>query len=214
MPDGSIDYTNLLDYGKKELEKVDAILGDTKSYIDFIPYIPYRELPEYCSRAKCGVLASLYEGKNRFINEAQSSNLPVIVFADFNKYVRGGTPVFMGNSGEYVPEFTPEALADTIHHVIMNPKDYAPRKNYLKYNGRKNFVKKMVNCIPYYLQNIPNIGDGDILKNRWVNEACLDNYGVPYEEFLYDKVFSWCNIAGLGSILATMEKYKDKFLHD
>ena len=201
--DGSLDYSQTGDYVKNELIKVDEILGNTKDYIDFIPYVAYRDLPKYFSEAKCGVLASLIEGKNRYISEALSCDMPIIVFKQFNQFSRGNYPIFFGeNSGEYAPEFTAESLADTIHKVLMNLDNYTPRKNYLLYRGRKNFIKTVVTEIPYYKENIPNFNNGNLFDNLWINSACMDNYGISYKDFLYDKL---ANLSYIGSFKTTLE---------
>lgn len=209
--DGSLDYSKLTDYGKNELKKVDEILGDTKKYIKFYPYIEYKHLPHYYTSAKCCVLGSLMEGKNRFISEAMSCNTPVIVFKDFNKYVRGDFPVFFGNSGEYVPEFSPESLADTIHKVIMNQQAYEPRKNYLMHYGRKNFVNKMIDAMPYYRENVPDYIEGKIHDNLWVDLACYDNYQVSFHDFLYGKLPSMSHVIGIKDIETLFKRYYKKF---
>ncbi len=209
--DGSLDYSGVIDYSKNVLKEVDAILGDTKSYIDFYPYLDYYKLPEYYSAAKCGVLASLIEGKNRFINECISCDTPIIVFKDLNKFSRGESPVFFGNCGECAPEFTPESLADTIHKVLSNPSAYEPRKNYLKYNGRRNFINTCLWEIPYYRENLPEFAAGDALNNEWLNRACIDNYETDYESFLYDKKFNISNIVGLETIRTLLQYYYAKF---
>ena len=209
--DGSLDYSNLIDYGKNELKKVDEILGNTKKYIDFYPYIDYKDLSLVYSSAKCAVLGSLIEGKNRFISEAQSCDTPIIVFKDFNKYVRGDFPVFFGNSGEYVPEFTPESLADTIHKVITNPQNYEPRKNYLEHYGRKNFVNIMADANPYYAQNLPDYEKGRFFENKWYDLACWQNYQVSYYDFLYGRKIPYFHVAGLKDIEALIKSYYNMF---
>ena len=210
--DGSIDYSDLGDYSKNELIKVDKILGNTKDYVDFIPYITYWDLPKYFSMSKCGVLASLIEGKCRFLYEALSSDMPMIVFKQYNQFSRGGYPIFFGqNSGEYAPLFTAESLADTIHKVLLNLYTYTPRKNYLQYRGRKNFIKTVATEIPYYRENIPNFNDGNLFENQWINEACMDNYGVLYQDFLYDKLCNWSNVASLEATLELVNSYLKKF---
>ena len=209
--DGSLDYSQVEDYGKNELIKVDEILGDTKKYIDFYPFIEYKDLSRFYSSSKCAVLGSLIEGKNRFISEALSCDTPIIVFKDFNKYTRGDFPVFFGNSGEYVPEFTPESLADTIHKVITNPQNYEPRKNYLEHYGRKNFVNIMADANPYYAQNIPGYEKGRFFENVWYDMACWDNYQVSYHDFLYGKKVPWQHVAGVKDIEALIKLYYNFF---
>lgn len=209
--DGSLDYSQLSDYGKNELIKVDEILGDTKKYIDFYPYIEYKDLSTFYSSAKCAVLCSLIEGKNRFISEAQSCDTPIIVFKDFNKYSRGDFPVFFGNSGEYVPEFSPECLADVIHKVITNPQNYEPRKNYLEHYGRRNFVNIIADSNPYYERNIPGYEKGRFFENKWFDLACWDNYQSSYYDFLYDRKVPIQNVTGIKNIENVIKFYYNLF---
>lgn len=209
--DGTFDYSNVEDYGKNQLKKVDEILGDTKKYIDFYPYIEYRDLPKYYSAAKCGVLGSLIEGKNRFISECLSCDTPIIVFKDFNKYSRGDYPVFFGNSGEYVPEFTPESLADTIHKVINNQENYEPRRNYLKHYGRRNFVNIIADANPYYRENLPDYEQGRFFENVWYDLACWDNYLVSFHDFLYGRMVPFQHVVGIDNIDRMIKSYYEKF---
>ena len=211
LDDGTLDYSGVIEYAKGPLREVDEILGDTKKYIDFIPYIKYYDLPKYYTAAKCGVLGSLIEGKNRFLSECRSCDCPVIVFKDFNKYTRGDYPVFFGNSGEYVPEFSSESLADTIHKVISHPENYEARKNYLKYNGRTNFVNIMVDSLPYYRENIPDYEPGKIHENLWVDLACYDNYQVGFRDFLYGKKIPLSHVVGIEDIKKLLSAYYTKF---
>ena len=212
LDDGTMDYQNVRFDAKAELDKVGEILGgDIKKYIDFYPYIDYKDLPKFYSSAKCCVLASLMEGKNRFLSEAMSCNTPVIVFRDFNKYARGDYPIFFENSGEYVEEFSPVALADAIHKVIFNQNSYEPRKNYLKYSGRKNFINKITDEIPYFAQNIPEFEKGRIHDNVWVDLACQINYQLSYHDFLYGKNPAISFVRGMDAISSLIEFYYSRF---
>lgn len=210
--DGSLDYSKMEDYGKKQLQYVDQIFDNrTKDYIDFYPFIEYKHLSKYYSAAKCCVLGSLIEGKNRFISEAQSCNTPIVVFKDFNKYARGKFPIFFGNSGEYVPKFTPESLADTIHKVITHPQDYSPRKNYVAHYGRKNFIDIIADANPYYAKNLPEYEKGRIHDNLWLDLACFDNYQVSYHDFLYDKKVNISHVVGWPNVENLIKYYYQKF---
>lgn len=209
--DGSLDYSNMVDYGKNELKKVDEILGDTKEYIQFEPFIEYRDLAKYYSASRCCVLGSLIEGKNRFISEALSCDVPVVVFKDFNKYSRGDFPVFFGNSGEYAPEFSPESLADTIHKVLSNPQNYEPRKNYLMHYGRRNFVKTLIDSLPYYKENLPDYEKGRFFDNVWFDLACWENYQISLVDLLYNKRSSIMHVVGLNNVVNLIKYYYQKF---
>lgn len=162
--------------GKEELDK----------YIEILNYIPYGEkLCTYYSRAKVDILTSIYEGKNRSIHEANLCNTPVIVFKDFNKYIRGNDKAFPDNAGLYAPEFTPESMADTIHQALNNLDKFTPRESYMKVNGRMNFLNKCIDSIPYYRENIPNYIPGNIEANEWFSEAIFDNYELTPMFFTY-----------------------------
>lgn len=212
LPDGTMDYSDIRYDAKAQLDKVKEILGgDVKKYIDFYPYIEYKDLAKYYSSSKCCVLASLMEGKNRFLSESMSCNTPVIVFKDFNKYARGDYPVFFENSGEYVEEFSPEALADTIYKVITNQRKYEPRKNYLKYSGRKNFINTITDTIPYFRENIPDFEEHRIHDNVWVDLACQINYQLGYHDFLYGKNPAVSHVRGMDAISSLIKFYYSRF---
>ncbi|MBQ4646971.1 MAG: glycosyltransferase [Candidatus Gastranaerophilales bacterium] len=209
--DKTIDISKLRFDAREQLKKVMEILGDYTKYIEFFSFIDYKDLPTYYTGARCSVLASLLEGKNRFISEAMSCNTPVIVFKDFNKYSRGDYPVFFGNSGEYVPEFSPESLADTIHKVINNPDKYEPRKNYLIHNGRRNFVNTIIDSIPYYKENLPDYEKGQIEKNIWVDLAMQHNYQLSTYDFIYGKNGAIQHVRGMDAIEKLIKFFYSRF---
>lgn len=212
LEDGTFDYSGVRWDAKAELDKVKEILGgDIKKYIDFYDYIDYKDLPKEYSSAKCCVLSTLLEGKNRFISEAMSCDTPVIVFKDFNKYARGDYPIFFENSGEYIPEFTPEAMADTIHKVINNPNDYEPRKNYLKYSGRTNFLNTCIDMIPYYKYALPEYQKGKIMENIWVDLAMQSNYQLSTYDFLYGRNTAIQHFKGMKAIDGILKFYFSRF---
>ena len=209
--DKTLDYSRLRSDAQHQLKQVEAILGDVRKYIEFVPTISYEQLPKYYTSAKCCVLASLLEGKNRFISEAMACDTPVVVFKDFNKYSRGDYPIFFENSGEYAVEFTPEALCDAIRKVILNPGRYEPRKNYLKYSGRKNFLNLCIDSNPYYKFNLPDYQKGRILDNIWVNEAMQKNYQLSTYDFLYGRNPAIQKIKGMKNITSIIEFFYSRF---
>lgn len=209
--DGSLDYTALTPYAREQLQQVDTVLGDTKSYIDFIPYINYRELPKYYSAARCGVLGSLIEGKNRFLHEGMCCDMPVIAFRQFNQFTRGTDETIYPQCGEYIPEFTPQSVAETIHFVLNNPQKYHPRETYLHYGGRKTFMRRVLDEIPYYHQRLPRYGKEDLFENTFLNRTCQRLYGVDYRAFLYDECCRFSNIAGLNHIATCLKEYCNLF---
>ncbi len=179
-----------LDFEQEELRKMrEALDGNIANYIEIKDHVDYGDMPKLYSSAKLVVLPSLLEGKNRVLQEAMACNTAVIAFKDLNKYSRGNSPIFYGGteSGLLVPEFTPEALADTIHWGIINNASFKPRRNYLKYCGRLNFVNKLVDSIPYFKENLPEYTPGALEKNAWVDLAMQDNYQLSFIDFLYGK---------------------------
>ena len=210
--DGSIDLSGEKDKKKVDImNEVNNILdGKMCEYINFEPYIT-DDLPKVYTSARCTVLASLIEGKNRCIFESLSCNTPVVIFRDHNKWARGNYPIFFGNSGEYALEFTPESLAEAIHKVITNPQKYEPRKNYLMHSGRKNFINICTDRIPYYKENIPDFESGRFHDNLWVDLACQQNYQISYHDFLYGKKVNIQHVRGLNDIDKLVKFYYARF---
>lgn len=210
--DGSINYKTVDKNGIPELKKVDEILNNnTPAYIEFVPVVAYKDLRTYFGMSKCAVLASICEGKNRFIHEAMAGNTPVVVFKDYNKFIRGKTPAIYLKSGEYAPQFTPESLADTVHKVILNQNKYTPRKSYLEKNGRINFIKKICEYMPYYKDKVYKLEDNDLVHNKFFNKLMQYNYGITLEEFIYDKEPMLCGAAGKENILEVLKGYSSQF---
>ncbi len=209
-PDGTIDYSKLRKDHAGQLDLVKEILKDLYPSVEFFPFVKYSEMPKIYSMSKCIVLASLIEGKNRAITEAQSCNTPVVAFRQHNQWARGKHPIFYGNSGELAENFTPESLADAIHKVITNSDLYEPRKNFLLHSGRRNFVNILLDSIPYYRENIPEFKQGRIFDNVWVNLALWDNYATSYYDFLYRNKNSMTNRRGLESIKDVVDFYLNK----
>ncbi len=205
--DGSLDYSKEKEGTQKQLKMVEEILKEDIKKVEFIPWLDQAELIKYYTRARCTVLASLIEGKNRSINESMSCDTPVILFKAHNQWARGNHPLFFSNSGELVEKFSPEALCDTIDKVIFNQNKYEPRKNYLIYNGRKNFVNKLANYIPYYRENLPNFNPRSFASNLWIDLACQNNYQIGYYDFLYGKNPAIFHVRGIKAI----EKLADFF---
>ncbi len=210
--DGRIDISSLSDYEKGVFQKVDEILGgQIFSYIQLVPTIPYAELTKYFSMSKCAVLASICEGKNRFIHEAMSANTPIVIFKDYNKFIRGTSPAIYPKAGEYAKEFTPESLAETIHKVLVNQHKYTPRKSYLEHNGRTHFIKTVVEHMPYYQKQVPGLKDNDLVHNKFFNYLMKFNYGITLEEFIYDKEPMLMGATGRDSILEVLKGYMGQF---
>lgn len=209
--DSTVNISKLRNDAQSQMKQVIDILGDYTKYIQFYSFIDYKDLPRFYTAAKCCVLCTLLEGKNRFISEAMSCDTPVIVFKDFNKYTRGDYPIFFGNSGEYVPEFSPESLADTIHKVINNPQNYRPRKNYLMHSGRKNFVNTIIDSIPYYSQNMRRYEKGKIQDNLWVDLAMQENYQLSTYDFIYGRNPAIQHVRGITAIEKLVKFFYSRF---
>lgn len=211
ITDDGIDYSLLPDYERQQLDMVCAILKPASKYITFRSYLDKKELTKVYSSAKCTALTSLIEGKNRSINESLSCDTPVVLFKDHNKWARGGYPVFPKKCGELAEKYTPESFADAIHKIINNPQNYECRKQYLTYNGRKNFIDTLVSYIPYYKKNIPDYNKTKFHENIWVDLACQKNYQLGYLEFLYDRNSVISHVRGINDIKSLMEFYYSRF---
>ena len=112
------------------LDKLIAEVGSEEElykYIEIIGRVGHgAELSSYYTRSRMVVLTSIYEGKNRTINEAISCNTPVVVFKDLSKYTRGDDDAFPQNAGLYVPEFSAESLTDTMQEALENIDKFTP----------------------------------------------------------------------------------------
>ena len=179
---------NASETARKIFNDIEKRFGDINNYVTLINKVEYKDMRKYYSRAKFTVLTSLIEGKNRTLQESMSCNTPVIVFKDHNKWARGGHPLFYENSGLEVPVFSAESLADTFYDGLTNYEGrFFPRRNYLKNNGRMNFINKCIDSIPYFRENLPEYRAGRIQDNLWVNLAMQDNYQQSFYDFLYGR---------------------------
>ena len=173
---------------KDILNEIKQQYGDITNYVTLLDLIEYHKMSEIYSRAKFTVLTSLIEGKNRTIQESMSCNTPVIVFKDHNKWARGPHELFYKDSGLYVPAFSAEALADTMYDGLTNYEGrFFPRRNYLKNNGRMNFVNTCVDSIPYFKDNLPEYQEGRIQDNLWLDLAMQANYQISFHDFVYGR---------------------------
>lgn len=169
-----------------ELEEIAGGENRLKDYVNIEGFVPYgAPLNLLYSRAKLFVLTSIYEGKNRSINEANLCNTPVVVFKDLSKYTRGKDKAFPDGAGLYAPEFSVESLCDTIHNALTNLDKFTPRRSYLRENGRLNFLNKCIDSIPYYRENLPEYVPGRIQDNLWLDLAMQANYQLSFNQFLY-----------------------------
>lgn len=147
--------------------------------------IPHdKTLFKYYSRAKCCILTSVFEGKNRMIYESLYCNTPVIVFKDLCKYTRGTNPIMPENCGLYA-DFTPESLSDKIKDLLDSYGTFSPSQIFRKQHGRLIAANEMIKRIQYYQENLPNIEKSSLEENSWLNRAMLENYQLSYTDFLY-----------------------------
>ena len=200
-----------LDDGEKDqLRQIESILIHPHDYIHFAGHVDhFRSLPEYYSRSKVCVLASLVEGKNRSIHEAMSCNTPVICFHEFNEHIRRGNPVIPEGAGLYAT-YAPESLADTIHSAIENPDQFKPRKGFLQAFGRRRLLNTCVEKIPYFAQAIPGYVSGQAYSNLWLDMAIQHSYQVGLHDFLYGRTIGISQVRGLEAIGKAVEFYSSR----
>lgn len=194
-----------------EMRKIEDVLVHPSDYMKIIPWMDYNNIPDYYSRAKATLIGSLLEGKNRALHEAMCCDSPVICFSDFNKYKRGSEPAFPEGAGMYIPEFSAESMADTIHHVLQNQNKFQPRKKYLEQYGRKNFFSKCIDAFTYYEHAIPDYQRGQHYNNLWLDLAIQENYQISLNDFIYDKnaALSWAQ--GLEKAGACLDFYVSRY---
>jgi glycosyltransferase involved in cell wall biosynthesis len=166
--------------------EVESILVHPMDYLTFYSrFIPNEEMSGLYSRAKLVILGSLLEGKNRAIHEAMLCNTPIIVFKEFNQYIRGNTDVFPPGAGMYAP-FDPEGWADTVYTALNHLGEFHPRKHYLSgFSGRKKSFNLCLNALSYYQENLPDFEPSDHTKNLWLDTAMLYNYQLSLKEFMH-----------------------------
>lgn len=194
-----------------QMAEVAGSIENLKRYVDFVGHVNYgSELSTYYSRAKCIVLTSIFEGKNRMINEALCCNVPVVVFKDLCNYTRGDDEIFPDNAGVFAESFTPESLADAMHYTVENYTKFTPRRSYLKKGGRINFVNECIDSIPYYRDNLPEYVPGRIQDNLWVNLAVQANYQMSLNDFIYGRNLFFQHVKVNEQFYRTMDFYCQK----
>jgi glycosyltransferase involved in cell wall biosynthesis len=172
-------------YARDQLAALNRILGRFEDYIDLYGYVDHWEdLPRFYSRAGMYVLGSLIEGKNRGINEALSCDVPVLHFREFNQFARQGDSVLPENAGQSAA-FDPESMADAMHLIRENAGAFSPRLAYLSRYGRRNFLNRCLDSIPYYRGALPGFIPGQHAQNPWIDAGLFDNYGKSLDSFLY-----------------------------
>jgi hypothetical protein len=175
-------------YARDQLAAVKSILGKIEDYVDLIGYVNHwTELPKFYSRSKVFVLGSLIEGKNQF--------------------ARQGHPIASHEAGVCCA-FDPEALADTIHLVLENPKAFSPRLSYLKQNGRRNFLNQCLDSIPYYRDTLPGFIPGQHAQNQWIDAAIHCSYGMDLNTFLYRPGPALARAWGITNIKHLADQYE------
>lgn len=169
----------------REMAAAAGGLEKLKQYITFIGEVAHdKPLWEYYSRAKCSVLTSIFEGKNRMVYESLCCNTPVVVFKELCKCTRGNNEILPPNAGLYA-YFNAESLADKLKEAIDKYETFTPRQSFLENHGRLKAANEFIASIPYYRENIPDFEPGKIENNSWINNAMNETYQLTYTEFLY-----------------------------
>lgn len=164
---------------------------ELKSYITFKPYEHPSNMFMYYSRSKITALTSIFEGKNRSIQESVLCNTPVICFSAFNKYIRGNTPILPDGCAYYVDEFSPEAFGDKLWKLLSSDTiKYNTREIALKHYGRALTIDKIIKSIPYYRENIPDLEKSNVIDNYFINEALCESNKGSYKNYLYKQTIT------------------------
>ncbi|UVK51415.1 glycosyltransferase [Mesorhizobium sp. AR02] len=205
---GGVTAASLPPYAREQLAMLQRLLGRVEDFIDLRGYVNHwSELPRFYSRARVFVLGSLIEGKNRSIGEAMSCNLPVVCFREFNQYARQGFAIMPERAG-ICCVFDPEALADAWHFVLHNADTFSPRLGYLQQSGRRNFVNRCLDSIPYYSQALPNFVRDQNTQNPWIEAAIHRLYGMQLNSFLYRPGTGLARAWGVEHIRQLADRYE------
>ncbi len=208
-------FTGLNESEKNILLEMSSILNSSNKFIDIVGHADYNEMPKNYSQAKICLLSSLCEGKNRSIREAMLCDVPILLFKDFIKYVRGQNdiiPNFEGNAGYSIEHFSASSLADSIEYMLNNLETYSPRKTYLESMGRKNFFNIVLNSFNYYEQNVPNYAINKAYNNAWLDLAIADNYQLSLNDFLYSRNLALQASKGLEGMKKLANFYQEKYM--
>jgi hypothetical protein len=198
----------LSDHAREQLNEIESILSPVQDYIDVVDHVDhFTSISRYYTRARVCVLGSLLEGKSRCINEAVSCDTPVVCFKQFNQYVRGRDAAFPKGAGLY-SEFDPECLADTIKTVFNNSETFTPRHAYLSTNGRKRFLGRVLETIPYYRESLPGFKEGRESVWLWLDLAVQNNYQVSLNDFLYGRKSNVAAVSGPENIRRVLGFYR------
>ena len=181
-------------------------------YVKFLPPVPINKVREYYWRSRIYIFTSLIEGSNRSIKEAVLSDVPVIAFSDYNKEIRGETPIFPDKKiGRLVNNFSAVELADEIDYMINHLNEYSPRKSYIKYMNRIIFADICLKKFAIYRENIYKGKYNSILENKEILKAIKSQYKISYEDFLYDKVPKYTKTVFYKNSFPLFEAYMQKY---
>lgn len=206
-----INLKGLQPWEREVYRQVEDAVGHVADYFTIVPRVPSHEMPAMYSRARCYLLGSLYEGKNRGIEEAAFCDVPVACFADYNYYARNGTPLFPQGVGATAAQFTPESLADTVHRVLSTQADFRPRQNALKMFGRKRMFNRCIDAFPYFREAIPDYVSGEMHENAWLDLALISNYQIGLFDFMYGRNGQLAHQMGMEHVTKQIEGYIAKF---
>jgi glycosyltransferase involved in cell wall biosynthesis len=179
--------------------------------VELIQRCDHATLIELYSHSKLYCMGSLIEGKNRSQREAMYCNTPVVLFDKMNQYIRGPEPLIPKDAGLTAPEFTIDSLADTFHQVYAHYDRFSPRKAALSVYGRKRYFNAMVQGVPDYVNDIPDLLEVDPYDNLWLDLAIHANYQLSLHDFLYTRHFEHGYAHGLEASLKLVDKSLELF---
>ena len=193
------------------VHEMQQILQPLQDYINLLPTVPRQDMPTLYARARCYVLPSLLEGKNRTLYEAMSCDVPVVCFADLNQHIRGPAANFPQGAGLEAPTFDATSLAQTLAAVLQKPAAFTPRLALLKVAGRRRVVNQLVDAIPYYANALPDFTPGQHYENTWWDVAMQKTYFMSLRDFVYGRRDSAVFAMGLQNIEAMLVPYLRNF---
>ena len=199
--DFDLNLNGLSEGARHSWKQMELILEHISEYIYFIPKASPYEVSQYLSQSKVAVLSSFIEGKNRFLHEAISCNIPAVHFNNLCQYIRpDGMPYLPPNSG-WTCDPNPEAMADALHFARHHSGDMTPRQSFLEHGGRRHFLNVCMSAFPYYAQTLPGWQEqASPFENEWLQLAVQWTTGSSLWDHLYDARPELSMVRGLQAI--------------
>lgn len=202
-----LNYTTLSAPEIEVMREIETVLIHPTEYLRYLnrPIDYENDLPTLYSHARAIIIGDLIGRKNRTMMEAMACNTPVILPKAHNQYVRGDAELLPEGAG-VTPDFTPEAMADAIHHVLQHQQDFRPRQCFMASTGRRSLLNTCIDSFPYYREHLPDYDPGCHHESYWLDLAMEENYRSSLHAFYSHTAESRMpfRVKGLDNIVAAV----------